>query len=93
VDADAALALNPDSARALKARGAGRRALGAWEAAAADLGAAVSIDYDEAAEAMLKVVLEKAAVVRKRRVIADNAAKMRCACCGCVCVCMRACVC
>jgi tetratricopeptide (TPR) repeat protein len=78
-DADAALAFNPDSAKALKARGTAHRLLGGWEAAAADLGAAQSIDFSEEVVAPLKLVLDKAAVVRKRRVIAENADKMRCA--------------
>jgi tetratricopeptide (TPR) repeat protein len=89
-DADAALALNPDSARAYKARGAAHRLLGAWEAAAADLGQGLNIDFDEGTQATLKLVVEKAAVVRKRRVIAENAAKLRCVrarCVLCACVC------
>jgi tetratricopeptide (TPR) repeat protein len=76
-DADAALALNPDSAKGFKARGAAQRLLGNWEAAAKDLGQGLNIDFDEASDATLKVVLEKAAVVRKRRVDAENAEKQK----------------
>lgn len=77
-DADAALALNPDSAKALKMRGLAHRLLGAWEAAAKDLGAAQSIDFDESVVDPLKLVVDKAAIVRKRRVDAENAEKNRC---------------
>ena len=76
-DADAALALNPDSARALRARGLAQRLLGAWEASAKDLGAAQAIDFSEEIVEPLKLVVDKAATVRKRRVIAENADKMR----------------
>jgi tetratricopeptide (TPR) repeat protein len=77
MDANAALALNPDSAKGFKARGTAQRLLGNWEAAAKDLGQGLNIDFDEASDATLKVVLEKAAVVRKRRVDAENAEKQR----------------
>ena len=77
-DADAALALNPDSAKALKARGLAHRMLGAWEAAAKDLGAAQSIDFSEDVVAPLKLVVDKAAIVRKRRVDQENAEKNKC---------------
>ena len=76
-DADAALALNPDSAKGLKARGLAHRLLGNWEAAAKDLGAAQSIDFSEDAVAPLKLVVDKAATVRKRRVEAENAEKSK----------------
>ena len=76
-DADAALAFNPNSAKALRARGLAHRLLGEWEAAARDLGAAQAIDYVDDVVAPLKLVLEKAAVVRKQRVIALNADKLR----------------
>ena len=77
-DADAALALNPDSAKALKMRGLAHRLLGAWEAAAKDLGAAQGIDFDESVVDPLKLVVDKAAIVRKRRVDAENAEKNKC---------------
>ena len=110
-DADAALALNADSAKAYKAvrvrrsralcvrrgpclvrcgpltcalrarmhqRGTAHRLLGSWEAAAKDLGTAQNIDFDDAVAAPLKLVVEKAGIVRKRRVEAENAEKQRC---------------
>ena len=66
-DADKALELNVDSAAAFKARGKAHRLLGDWEKAAADLGTGLRIDYDEAADAVLKAVLPKAHVVAARR--------------------------
>ena len=44
--ASAALALNPDSARAYKIRGRARRLAGDYEGAAADFGQAQRIDFD-----------------------------------------------
>eukprot|EP00270_Netrium_digitus_P019503 TRINITY_DN76_c0_g1_i3.p1 TRINITY_DN76_c0_g1~~TRINITY_DN76_c0_g1_i3.p1 ORF type:complete len:394 (-),score=132.66 TRINITY_DN76_c0_g1_i3:197-1378(-) len=46
-DCDAALKLNPDSARAYKSRGEAKALLGMWEAAAEDLRLASRLDYDE----------------------------------------------
>jgi tetratricopeptide (TPR) repeat protein len=46
-DCDAALAINPDSAKALKTRGAANRFLGNWERAHADLAKGQAIDFDE----------------------------------------------
>ena len=63
------------------------RLLGSWEAAAKDLGTAQNIDFDDAVVAPLKLVVEKAGIVRKRRVEAENAEKQRC-----VCSVLRACV-
>ena len=68
---------NPDSAKALRVRGLAHRMLGQWEAAARDLGAAQAIDYLDDTAATLNLVLDKAAIVRKRRVIAANADKLR----------------
>jgi len=67
LDADAALALNPDSAKAFVVRGKAHRLLGAWEAAAADLGTGQRIDFDLSVEAVLKIVLPKAKIVATRR--------------------------
>ena len=66
-DADAALKLNADSAKAHAVRGKAHRLLGAWEKAAADLGTAQSIDFDSHVEGVLKVVLAKAHIVASRR--------------------------
>jgi len=46
-DATVALELNPDSAKAYRARGKARRFLGEYEGAAADLSQAQRIDYDD----------------------------------------------
>ncbi|PSS08077.1 TPR repeat-containing thioredoxin TDX like [Actinidia chinensis var. chinensis] len=46
-DADAALQINPDSAKGYKIRGMARAMLGQWEAAARDLHVASKLDYDE----------------------------------------------
>eukprot|EP00850_Spirogloea_muscicola_P013979 SM000097S24832 [mRNA] locus=s97:454308:457670:- [translate_table: standard] len=53
-DCDAALQLNPDSAKAHKWRGEAKALLGQWEEAAKDLRFACQIDYDEEAAATLK---------------------------------------
>lgn len=46
-DCSLALTINPDSAKALRARGKARKELGKWEAALKDLSAAQQIDFDE----------------------------------------------
>nr|GEV17292.1 hypothetical protein [Tanacetum cinerariifolium] len=46
-DADAALKINPDSAKGYKSRGIARSLLGQWEEAAKDLHVASNIDFDE----------------------------------------------
>jgi len=55
-DCDAALAINPDSAKALKVRGCAHRALGHYERAAQDLHQGVMIDFDEESDAVRKWV-------------------------------------
>eukprot|EP00252_Welwitschia_mirabilis_P020384 TRINITY_DN4998_c0_g1_i1.p1 TRINITY_DN4998_c0_g1~~TRINITY_DN4998_c0_g1_i1.p1 ORF type:complete len:384 (-),score=116.97 TRINITY_DN4998_c0_g1_i1:225-1376(-) len=55
-DADAALKINPDSAKGYKARGMARAMLGHWEDAAKDLRLASRLDYDEEIAAVLKKV-------------------------------------
>ena len=55
-DCDAALRLNPDSAKALKIRGVANRYLGRWEAANADLAKGLAIDFDEDTAEIAKVV-------------------------------------
>jgi suppressor of tumorigenicity protein 13 len=47
-DADKALELNPDSAKAFKTRGSGEAMLGRWVKAVHDLNTGQSIDFDEA---------------------------------------------
>ncbi|KAF2317519.1 hypothetical protein GH714_023815 [Hevea brasiliensis] len=46
-DANAALEINPDSAKGYKVRGIARAMLGQWEEAASDLHVASKLDYDE----------------------------------------------
>ncbi|XP_024970296.1 TPR repeat-containing thioredoxin TDX isoform X2 [Cynara cardunculus var. scolymus] len=53
-DADAALQINPDSARGYKMRGMARAMLGLWEEAARDLGVASTFDHDEEIGSVLK---------------------------------------
>ena len=58
-DCDAALEMNPDSAKALKTRGLARRYLGHWTRAQLDLARGQSIDYDEQTAATQKLVQGK----------------------------------
>merc|ERR1712129_79948 len=46
-DCDAALEVNPDSAKAYRIRGKAHRKLGHWEEAHKDLATAQSLDYDD----------------------------------------------
>ncbi|KAM7482920.1 hypothetical protein LguiB_007503 [Lonicera macranthoides] len=55
-DADAALQINPDSAKGHKIRGMARAMLGLWEEAARDLRIASTLDYDEEIGLVLKKV-------------------------------------
>jgi len=55
-DADVALSLNPDSAKAYRARGKARRFLGQYQGAADDLSQAQKIDYDDGVADMHKWV-------------------------------------
>ncbi|KAL6280125.1 hypothetical protein ACE6H2_017006 [Prunus campanulata] len=55
-DANAALEINPDSAKGYKSRGIARAMLGQWEEAAKDLHLASKLDYDEEISAVLKKV-------------------------------------
>ena len=58
-DCDAALGMNPDSAKALKIRGAARRFLGHYAAANEDLSKGLAIDYDEEYGEIHKTVLSR----------------------------------
>jgi len=73
-DANAALSANPDSARALKAKGLAHRYRGEWADAAKALGEAQAIDFDDSVVAVQKLCVDKAAILQKRRVIEQNAA-------------------
>eukprot|EP00898_Chlorokybus_atmophyticus_P002586 jgi/Chlat1/3328/Chrsp22S03470 len=66
-DAEAALNLNPDSAKAYRARGEARALLGQWEDAAKDLAEACRIDYDPESDAKLRQVQPKAQQIAKAR--------------------------
>uniref|UniRef100_A0A0E0M0Z7 Thioredoxin domain-containing protein n=1 Tax=Oryza punctata TaxID=4537 RepID=A0A0E0M0Z7_ORYPU len=55
-DADAALKINPDSAKGYKSRGMAKAMLGKWEEAAQDLRMAAKLDYDEEIGAELRKV-------------------------------------
>jgi suppressor of tumorigenicity protein 13 len=66
-DCDAALAINPDSAKALKTRGAANRFLGNWERAHADLAKGQAIDFDETSAEIQKVVAERYKAIHAAR--------------------------
>jgi len=63
-DCDAALALNPDSAKAYKTRGIAFRFLGEWESANMDLAKGLGIDFDETTAGVQKVVAERYKAIR-----------------------------
>jgi suppressor of tumorigenicity protein 13 len=58
-DCNAALALNPDSAKALRVRGTARKEMEHWEGALHDLSQAQAIDFDPDAVEDLKFLSEK----------------------------------
>ncbi|KAL0417297.1 UNVERIFIED_CONTAM: TPR repeat-containing thioredoxin TDX [Sesamum latifolium] len=66
-DADAALQINPDSAKGYKARGMARAMLGLWEEAASDLHVASKLDFDEEIHLMLKKVEPNANRIEEHR--------------------------
>ncbi|KAL3724827.1 hypothetical protein ACJRO7_029920 [Eucalyptus globulus] len=66
-DADAALQINPDSAKGYKARGMARALLGKWEEAASDLHVASKIDHDEEISMVLKKVEPNARKLEEHR--------------------------
>lgn len=76
-DANRALKINPDNARALRIRGTINRHLGNWLEALSDLSKAQSVDYDEHIDSLLRFVKEKAAQVEKRRRQEEEAARQR----------------
>ena len=75
-DAAAALALNPDSAKAYKLRGKARRKLGDYDGAAADLGQAQRIDYDDSVIDDLKYCSKRSAKIRAIALAAEHNAKL-----------------
>ncbi|KAI4302544.1 hypothetical protein MLD38_038273 [Melastoma candidum] len=66
-DADAALQINPDSAKGYKARGMARAMLGKWEDAASDLHLASNLDYDEEIGGVLKKVEHNSHKIEEHR--------------------------
>ncbi|GMH23368.1 hypothetical protein Nepgr_025211 [Nepenthes gracilis] len=66
-DADAALQINPDSAKGYKVRGMARAMLGLWEEAANDLHVASKLDYDEEIGLALKRVEPNAHKIEEHR--------------------------
>ncbi|CAN1834277.1 Hsc70-interacting protein [Linum perenne] len=76
-DANAALEINPDSAKGYKARGMARALLGQWEEAAKDLHVASKLDYDEEISAVLKKVEPNAHKIEEHRKKYDRLRKER----------------
>lgn len=67
-DCTAALAGNPDSAKAYIMRGRAKAKLGLWEEANVDFQTGLKIDFDEGAEEEAKIALEKATALKAARV-------------------------
>jgi len=65
-DATSALTLNPDSAKAYRARAKARRFMGDYEASAADFSQAQKIDYDDGVAEMDDYVKKRTAKINKR---------------------------
>ena len=76
-DCDAALKLNPDSAKSYKVRGKARRMLGDYEAALKDLGTGQNIDPDEGTEAVLGDVKPRAAKRIQRKLKGSRKAEAK----------------
>ncbi|VAI52378.1 unnamed protein product [Triticum turgidum subsp. durum] len=76
-DANAALEINPDSAKGYKTRGMANAMLGKWEEAARDLHAASNIDYDDEINAVLKKVEPNAHKIVEHRRKYDRLRKER----------------
>ncbi|GMN46030.1 hypothetical protein TIFTF001_015222 [Ficus carica] len=66
-DANAALEINPDSAKGYKIRGIAKAMLGHWEEAASDLHVASKLDYDEEIGSVLKKVEPNARKIEEHR--------------------------
>ena len=75
LDASAALALNPDSARAYKIRGRARRLAGDYEGAAADFGQAQRIDFDPDVRPDLVYCSTRSAKIRAIKLAEEKARK------------------
>jgi suppressor of tumorigenicity protein 13 len=73
-DCDAALKLNPDSAKSYKVRGKAYRLLGEYERALADLSTGQNCDFDESTQEWLDEVKPRANGLRERRQRAERRA-------------------
>ncbi|KAG6752857.1 hypothetical protein POTOM_042897 [Populus tomentosa] len=76
-DADAALAINPDSAKGYKVRGMAGAMLGQWEQAASDLQMASKLDYDDEIGSVLKKVEPNARKIEEHRIKYERLQKER----------------
>ena len=80
-DCDAALGLNPDSAKAYRIRGLAFRGLQKWSKAHSDLANAQKIDFDDNTETVKKFVDEKwklySEAVREHRIKCEENARLR----------------
>ncbi|KAL2652422.1 hypothetical protein R1flu_020550 [Riccia fluitans] len=76
-DADAAIKINPDSAKGYKWRGEAKALLGQWEEAAKDLHVASSLDYDEEIGGILKKVEPNVHKIEEHRRKYDRLRKER----------------
>ncbi|XVF10773.1 hypothetical protein REPUB_Repub07fG0211900 [Reevesia pubescens] len=76
-DTNAALEINPDSAKGYKSRGIARAMLGQWEDAAKDLHLASKLDYDEEISNVLKKVEPNAHRIEEHRRKYDRLRKER----------------
>eukprot|EP00415_Alexandrium_ostenfeldii_P004370 UN4370 len=66
-DCTAAIAINPDSAKAYRIRGKAHRKLGHWEDAHKDLSLGQQLDYDDDTVEMQKFVAEKHKKLTERK--------------------------
>ncbi|MCE3215295.1 hypothetical protein HAX54_001705 [Datura stramonium] len=76
-DANAALEINPDSAKGYKSRGIARAMLGLWGDAAKDLHVASKLDFDEEISAVLKKVEPNARKIEEHHKKYDRLHKER----------------
>merc|ERR1719265_584383 len=66
-DCNAAIEINPDSAKAFRTRGKAARRLGRWEDAHNDLAVAQKLDYDDEAEVVKKFVDGRYKKIQERK--------------------------
>jgi suppressor of tumorigenicity protein 13 len=75
-DASKALQLNPDSTRALKARGKGKRHIGKYLEAFYDLSQGNSLDWDENTAELIKEISERAERAKQKQRKDDEKARL-----------------